>query len=1544
MAKVVILDLEGDLYQGVAVTMEIREDSDSAFSQIRAKGKLPPDPSLEEEYQHWHILYQNLVSLFRFRLEDRSLGENNGSGDKDIEECRKAGENLARSLNNWLKSEAFRPIREKLLEKLLSQEVIRFILQVESLPLRRLPWHLWEFFDSYPKAELALSAPAYERAITRGRLGNKKRILAVLGNSQGIDFEADRKLLASLPAIAETVFLVEPQPQELHHWLWDEKGWDILFFAGHSSSDSRGEKGEIKINSQDSLSLERLSNALKNSIEKGLQLAIFNSCDGLGLARALETLHIPQIIVMREPVPDVVAQEFLKHFLATFARGSSLYLAVREAREKLQSLEEMWPCATWLPVICQNPTVEPLTWQDITKQATPPCPYLGLAAFRENNADYFFGRETFIERLWQSVQQKPLVAVIGSSGSGKSSVVFAGLIPRLRTEGNWLIVTFRPGNNPFTKLSEQLIPLLEPQLRETEQLIEVSKLATALQQGDIELSAVVERILHKHPQQEKLLLVADQFEEIYTLAPQGDNLQPEIAFLDILISSCKPESPLTLVLTLRADFFEYVLSYRPLAEILYKYNPELLGPMTREELQEAVEKPAAKLGVTIAPGLTKRILDGVGKEPGNLPLLEFALTLLWEHQEDNCLTNEAYEAIGGVDKALAGYAEQIYGNLKLEHQQQAEQLFTQLVRPGEGTADTRRVATEAEIGQELWELVNHLANSRLVVAGQDEATGDRTVEIIHEALIQEWQRLHHWLEENRSFRLWQERLRMALNQWLSRDREVGFLLQGMPLLEAENWLQQRSSSLSTQEHSFVEASLNHQQQAMDIQESRIRRITIFLTTGIMGFFLLTIFAIYQWRRADKNSKMTQINGSVVSAQAQFASHKEIEALLISLKNAKQLQKYPHANPATRMRTITTLHQIIHGIREYNILEGHERTAISVDFSPDGELIASGSDDNTIKIWRKDGKLVITLEGHRDSIRSVVWHPDGEMLASASYDKTVKLWNKKGELIKTIQGEQGQVNGITFSPDGKLLASAGADGTVKLWQTGDMSLYKTISAHKSWVSDVQFIPNSQFIASSGTDRVIKIWRWEDGTLVDTLQEHTAAVKTISFSGDGKLLASGDGDANVKLWGVDNTTGKVTFWTNLNNHTDKVWDVNFSPNGKLLASTSADKTIQLQQIDIDKQEVKSLEPLKDHNSSIYSVAWSSDGSSMASASADTSIKLWHPHPQPLKRFKGHEGKVKDAALNSAETTIVSGDEKGLIKLQSPDSLTSAQTISGHAGGVNQVDWLPQSQIFASGGNDGHIKLWQSSSQLQGSWLAHRNGVLDVDFSPDGQLLISGGGDNTIKLWQQDGDWVKNLGKHEEPVNRVRFSPDGQWIISGGYDQIVKLWKRDGTLQESLAGHKSNIWDLAWSNDGEMFASASGDGTINLWQKSGGLFRAEESKLLKTLTGHTNQVRSVTFSPDSRLIASGSDDSTIKIWSLQGRLLNTLAGHKGGVNSVSFTRDGKSIISASEDGTIITWNLDLEDLFNQGCLFLKDYFQNNPSLSGSDRRVCEPVFNEL
>jgi len=363
VTKLVVLKIgEGNFEQGFAVTLQIGEDGDRPSTETM--GKLPKAPEVLQHYLYWQSAYHSLG--WRSRLEAAAAQVTNVSL---VQDCHSAAQAVCGSLNSWLNSESFRSIREKLLEKLLPSDEVRVILQTEDVRLQRLPWHLWDWFKCYPKAEIALSAPVYERvgrASTPSR--DKVKILAILGNSTGIDIQADRVLLEQLPG-AEVSFLVEPQRQELTQKLWSQ-GWDAIFFAGHSSSQTplRQNSGEnekthwIHINKTDSLTIRDLEYALKTAVEQGLKLAIFNSCDGLGLARELTKLHIPQLIVMREPIPDRVAQEFLKYFLSAFARGESLYLAVREARERLQGLEEQFPCATWLPVICQNPAEVPPTW------------------------------------------------------------------------------------------------------------------------------------------------------------------------------------------------------------------------------------------------------------------------------------------------------------------------------------------------------------------------------------------------------------------------------------------------------------------------------------------------------------------------------------------------------------------------------------------------------------------------------------------------------------------------------------------------------------------------------------------------------------------------------------------------------------------------------------------------------------------------------------------------------------------------------------------------------------------------------------------------------------------------------------------------------------------------------------------------------------------------------------------------------------------------------------------------------------------------------
>ncbi len=361
MGKRAILTLmEGSFEQGFPAILQISEDGASAKTGIQVSGKLPSAPDILESFKNWQSAYCQMVTL-HFRIKAKPAQLTNFS-------YQQLGDELTIRLNNWLNSGSrdWQKIRDGLQRSLSDTDEIQLIIQTNDIRLRQLPWHLWDFFEHYRKAEVALSAPEYRLAkrSLANQPSHKLRILAIFGNSQGIDIEKDRTFLEQLSNQAETEFLVEPQPEQLNAQLW-EHGWDILFFAGHSSSE---EQGLLQLNQTDTITLDQLRYALQKAIERGLRLAIFNSCDGLGLAQQLADLHIPQVIVMREPVPDVVAQEFLRHFLAAFSSGQTLYASVREARERLLILEGKFPFATWLPVICQNPAEVSMAWPEQGKR------------------------------------------------------------------------------------------------------------------------------------------------------------------------------------------------------------------------------------------------------------------------------------------------------------------------------------------------------------------------------------------------------------------------------------------------------------------------------------------------------------------------------------------------------------------------------------------------------------------------------------------------------------------------------------------------------------------------------------------------------------------------------------------------------------------------------------------------------------------------------------------------------------------------------------------------------------------------------------------------------------------------------------------------------------------------------------------------------------------------------------------------------------------------------------------------------------------------
>ncbi|RCJ32604.1 hypothetical protein A6769_27410 [Nostoc punctiforme NIES-2108] len=363
MNKLVILKFaEGNFEQGFSVTLQIGEEGQQFPGDIQVSGHLPPNSEIIELYERWRFIYGDIDKTQR-KLEAPKKQITNVSTSED---CQKAAQRLINNLNDWLKkSEQFQQIRDKLHQKIKSSEAVRFLLETEDIQLQRLPWQEWDFFTSYPHAEIAISPRSYEQIKQPIKTGTAVKILAILGDSSGINIEADKHLLQNLSGV-DIKFLAAPQRQEINNQLWED-GWDILFFAGHSTTEAQ--TGRIYINEKDSLTISELKFALQRAISNGLKIAIFNSCDGLGLAQNLADLQIPQIIAMREPLPDKVAQEFLKYFLREFSQDESFYLAVRKARERLQGLESDYPCASWLPIIYQNPTHKHLRWRDLITEA-----------------------------------------------------------------------------------------------------------------------------------------------------------------------------------------------------------------------------------------------------------------------------------------------------------------------------------------------------------------------------------------------------------------------------------------------------------------------------------------------------------------------------------------------------------------------------------------------------------------------------------------------------------------------------------------------------------------------------------------------------------------------------------------------------------------------------------------------------------------------------------------------------------------------------------------------------------------------------------------------------------------------------------------------------------------------------------------------------------------------------------------------------------------------------------------------------------------------
>ncbi len=1141
-------------------------------------------------------------------------------------------------------------------------------------------------------------------------------------------------------------------------------------------------------------------------------------------------------------------------------------------------------------------------------QSIPPNPYRGLFAFQEEDAEHFCGRDAFTDALMDVVhkQHKPMVAVIGPSGSGKSSVVFAGLFPRLRQVGGWVIATLRPSEFPLHALAGALIPLLEPGISETDRLIEINKQAEAFKVGSLRLQDVAGRIIEKYPYSERLLLIVDQFEELYTLCPDAERQ----AFLDLLLSGT-PEftegvngrhgkqngSNLSLLITMRADFLGPALLYRPMVDALQGADLKL-GSMTRQELRAVIEVPAEQLKVKLEDGLTERILEAVSNEPGDLPLLEFALTLLWARQSNGMLTHASYNEIGGVEKALARYAEEVFTEFSEQEQQQARRIFVQLVQPGEATEDTRRLANRKEVREDNWDLVTRLASARLVVSDRDEATGEDTVEIIHEAMIMGWDRLKEWVEADREFRTWQERLRTSMHQWEASGKDDGGLLRGVALAESEGWLRERASDLSQGEQDFIHASVALRE-GEQMERARSRRLVIVgLGAGLVITTILAVLALVQWQRAENQFQLTEVQRNVTERLRAQALTQERDPELGVLLAMEAISTTLKEGRPPAPQVVSALRQAILRSPLRLTLRGHQGSVWYASYSPDDRSVLTMSDDGTVRIWdASTGQMPFTLGKGSAGVGYASYSPDGRSVVTVSVDKTAKVWDSlTGQVRATLKGHTDKVRWAAFSPDGNSLITCSNDGTARLWNTETWKPYPTILAHDAAVYWATYSSDGKSILTLSEDNTARVWD------VATMRERAALKGDMStmwdaaYSQDGRFVAlAGDGNT-AAIWDV--SASPPTSIT-LSAHTDRVTSAAFSPDGRSVVTSSKDRTAKIWEV----QTGRLLADLTGHEDEVIRVTYSPDGKSILTASADGTAKLWDAHTgQERATLHGHTGAVWYGAFSSDGRSIITASADKTAKIWDANGGQERPALIGHNAGVWSAIYSPDGSNILTVSADNTARIWNATTGRTRAILTGHSGIIAHGaYSPDGKSIVTASKDSTAKLWDAvTGQERTTFKGHADAVEYVEFSPDGKNIVTASYDKTARVWDAaSGQLHATLAGHTGTVWYAKYSPDGNNIVTASDDGTARVWD-------AHTGKVRLILKGHTGPLSSVAYSPDGFSIVTASYDHTARVWNASnGQLRFTLQGHSDKVQFVSYSPDGKSIVTTSHDKTAKVWD---------------------------------------
>jgi WD40 repeat protein len=884
--------------------------------------------------------------------------------------------------------------------------------------------------------------------------------------------------------------------------------------------------------------------------------------------------------------------------------------------------------------------------------------------------------------------------VVGASGSGKSSVVRAGLIPALRVGAlpgsqSWFVAEMAPGTAPMEELEAALLRVaVNPP----------PALLDRLEADDTGLLRVADLILPDGA--EDLLLVIDQFEEVFTLAT-ADRARH---FLDSLVTALTdPASRLRVVVTLRADFYDRPLRHRGLAELI-RWRTETVVPLTGGELERAVTGPAERVGVGIEPGLVAQMVADVGDEPGALPLLQYALTELFDRRQDSTLVTSAYRQIGGVSGALARRAEEVYAALPDRAREAARQLFLRLVTLGEGVEDVRRRVLRAELTslqpdpEDMETAIDAFGGARLLSFDRDPDTRQPTVEVAHEALLREWGRLRTWIDTARDDLRIERRLASTARDWVDAGREVSYLASGSRLDQYEAWRQQSGLSITPLEREFLDASLaerDRRQAADEAREAReralerrsfrrLRALVAVLATAALVAIGLTVFAYTQRQRAEREARVASARELSAAAVANLDVDPE-RSILLALE---AIERTRGVDGSVLPEVEEALHRAVTTSRvELTVPD----VGGKLDWSPDGTMFVTEGPENSGLVDIRDaetGESIRAWHGHDVDMNDVAFSADGSMLATTGDDGALRVWNPEtGEELWTLKGPDNEaaVWGPSFSPDGTLLAAA--------WLTEDR---------------------------------VRVWDLATGRVAQEIGSLPAAYGAF-FSPDGRQLAV-PSERTVVV--VDASTGEKRF--TLQGHEWPVQNAAWSPDGRWIATTSVDLTARIWDADTGDQRFT----LHGHSGAVVMADWSPDSTRLVTGSEDGTAKLWEITET------GTEELLTLSALGTAGGINVAFSPDGEHVMTGDTAITAAKiwdvTLTGDAEWVNlpamdhaltAVAFAPDGRLL-EGNEDGSITIWDPETgrhlrRTDGHGIPDNPGnsqFYAIDVSPDGALIAS------------------------------------------------------------------------------------------------------------------------------------------------------------------------------------------------------------------------------